>query len=147
MLPEEYEFVNWVKQRRIEFVIIKDVENSQVRQMLSKLFSTYYYPKLISGFMTKSAIKQMDTVIDNSFALLFGRGRLSIQLDLATVLSLQKKIIQKCNFAGKHIIVSTQMLDSMIVNQQPTSAEVADITNAVLDGASSIMLLQETSQS
>ena len=47
MLPEEYDFVNWVKNRRIEFVIIKDIENSQVRQMLSKLFSIYYYPKLI----------------------------------------------------------------------------------------------------
>ena len=57
---------------------------------------------------------------------------------------MQKEIAKSCNAKHKRFMVVTQMLSSMEHSKVPTRAEVSDIYNAVIDGASSVMVTGET---
>ncbi len=74
------------------------------------------------------------------------RGDLGSNLCLYDLPRAQKKIAAVCRAAGKDFLVVTHLLQSMIHSPVPTRAEVTDIYNACLDGASCLMLTGETAQ-
>lgn len=61
------------------------------------------------------------------------------------VIYVQKYITQRCNLYGKPVLLTTQLLESMVNSTKPTRAEVVDITNAVTQGIDGLVLLPETS--
>ena len=76
--------------------------------------------------------------------IIIARGDLGNAMPLWELPRVQKSVANICRKSNKPFMVVTQMLDSMEHRQVPTRAEVSDIYNAVLDGASSVMLTGET---
>lgn len=76
--------------------------------------------------------------------IVIARGDLGSAYGLYYLPALQKDIAKLCRGSGTPFMVVTQLLWSMQKNVVPTRAEVSDIFNAVLDGASALMLTNET---
>ena len=118
-----------------------DIEN--LRQMLVSLDSD---AQIIAKIETKAAIedKSLEEIVRASDGIMVARGDLAVEAGAEVVPVVQRKIIALCRKYGKLSIVATQMMASMVDNPEPTRAEVSDVASAVIQGADTVMLSDET---
>ncbi len=129
----------------VDYVAVSFVKSAQdilaVKKQINQLQSS---AKVVAKIETREAIDNLESIIEAADLVMVARGDLGIEMGIAKVPFLQKKIIQVAKSLGKKVIVATQMMSSMMTNPTPTRAEVSDIANAVYDGADMIMFSEET---
>ncbi len=79
-----------------------------------------------------------------SSGIMVARGDLGIELPIAKVPVVQKRLLKLAGHHSKPSVTATQMLASMTATPRPTRAEVTDVANAIYDGTDAVMLSEET---
>ena len=118
---------------------------SHVGQLRSAIEDRDSNAQIVSKLEDQEAIRNLDSIIIASDAIMVARGDLGIEVHIEELPILQRRIIKQCHTLGRRVIVATHMLESMISNPTPTRAEVTDISNAVYEQADALMLSGETS--
>jgi pyruvate kinase len=99
---------------------------------------------LIAKIEKPQAVEAAEDIIRAADCVMVARGDLGIELPIAEVPLLQKRLLRIAGLLARPSITATQMLDSMVSSSRPTRAEVADVANAILDGTDAVMLSAET---
>jgi pyruvate kinase len=133
--------------RDIDYVALSFVQSPDditgLRQMLMSLGSS---AQIIAKIETKAAIQDevLEEIVRASDGVMVARGDLAVEAGAEIVPIVQRRIIALCRKYGKLSIVATQMMASMVDAPQPTRAEVSDVATAVIQGADTVMLSDET---
>jgi len=145
LTDKDKEDIDFGIKERVDFIALSFVKTKddiiEIKDILKR--KNYQIP-VVAKIEKKEAIRNLKQIIDISDGIMVARGDLGVEMPLEEVSILQKKIIKECLLKGKFSILATQILDSMVEKSSPTRAEVSDITNAIFDGADSLMLSSET---
>jgi pyruvate kinase len=147
LTPKDMKDIEYGATKDIDYVALSFVQSpddiNNLRQILVGLGSQ---AQIISKIETKAAIKDdvLEKIVKVSDGVMVARGDLAVEAGAEIVPIVQRKIIALCRKHGKLSIVATQMMASMVDAPEPTRAEVSDVAAAVILGADTVMLSDET---
>jgi pyruvate kinase len=137
--------LDWSAWHRVEYIGLSFVRQAEditwLRQELDRRGSR---ARIVAKIEKPQALDNLDAIIAQADVLMVARGDLGVEMDVAKVPAIQKKVIAACHKARVPVITATQMLNSMETSNRPTRAEATDVFNAVLDGTDAVMLSGET---
>ncbi|MBN2024430.1 MAG: pyruvate kinase [Pirellulales bacterium] len=135
----------WAARAGVDFLGLSFVRAAADVLQLKALVEADGAPtQVIAKIEKPEALDDLDAIVQAADGVMVARGDLGVEIDIAQVPIVQKRIIAACHRHAKPVIVATQMLESMHHARIPTRAEATDVANAILDGADACMLSGET---
>jgi pyruvate kinase len=142
----DLDWVSFAVERGLDLIAVSFVSSAAdlipVAERLAELGSDI---PLIAKIERGQATHDIEAILARATGgIMVARGDLGIEVPLAEVPVMQKRMIRAAGLASKGAVTATQMLASMVTARRPTRAEVADVANAIFDGTDAIMLSEET---
>ncbi len=137
--------LDWAAEAKVGYVGLSFVRSADdVIQLRRELALRGSKAQIVAKIEKPEAVAAIDAIVAQADVVMVARGDLGVEMDVAEVPAIQKRVIAACNRARVPVITATQMLNSMETSPRPTRAEATDVFNAVLDGTDAVMLSGET---
>ncbi len=138
---KDYLAIELAKKYKIKHFTLSFTESKKDVELFRRI-----YPGAIaySKIESKRGLENFLEITKISDGILIDRGDLSNQIPLEKIPLIQKFILKNVRSLGKEAFVATNTLEQMSFSLKPNRAEVNDIINTVLDGATGIALTKET---
>eukprot|EP00002_Diphylleia_rotans_P038513 TRINITY_DN8784_c0_g1_i5.p1 TRINITY_DN8784_c0_g1~~TRINITY_DN8784_c0_g1_i5.p1 ORF type:complete len:374 (+),score=81.68 TRINITY_DN8784_c0_g1_i5:71-1192(+) len=120
-------------QQGVDFLGMSFIQNANAVLQIKTLLEDSRI-QVFSKIESRGGLNNLDEILEHSDGATVARGDLGIEIPLEQIFSVQKLVIKLCNTVGKPVITATQIFHSMLESPVPTSAEVTDCTNAIIDG-------------
>jgi pyruvate kinase len=142
---KDREILAWASGQDIDFIAQSFVQTAADIHAMRRIMRTLgLKAKIIAKFETKSAVENIEEIVDETDAIMIARGDLAVEVPKESVPVIQRKLVGLGIAHAKPTIVATQMMYSMVDEPEPTRAEVSDVATAVFIGADCVMLSDET---
>lgn len=145
---KDKEFIKFATENDVDYLSVSFVGKKEDVEMCREIVANFSQKnkeqKIIAKIERGVALENLEEIIISADGVMVARGDLGDEIPFEQVPFAQKRIVELCQKNNKPVIVATQMLFSMVENNKPTRAEVTDVSNAVLQGASAVMLSEET---
>ena len=147
LTPKDLKDVEYGLTKDIDYVALSFIQSAEdINNLRQILVAGGSSAQIIAKVETKAAIKDdvLESIVMASDGVMVARGDLAVEAGAEIVPIIQRRLIALCRKHGKLSIVATQMMASMVDSPEPTRAEVSDVANAVIQGADTVMLSDET---
>ena len=142
---KDREDIHFCMEHGVDYIAQSFVRNKQdILDLRAHLRQHTHRCEVVAKIENREGIRNIDSILAVSDGIMIARGDMGISIPIYQVPFVQKRIIKKCNKAGKFAITATQMMESMTEHPIPTRAEVSDVANAILDGTDYVMLSAES---
>ena len=137
--------VDFACENDVDFVACPFVGNLEETTKVKELIKSHGKNiGIIVKIDCKDGYDNLDEILEIADAIMINRDELGVDIPYEGLPGIQKDIVRRANEAAKVVILTTQMLYSMVYNPRPTRAEVSDVANAIFDGVDAVMLIEET---
>lgn len=132
-------------EQQVDFIALSFVREAQdIRELKALMGDKAGKIKIIAKIEDQSGVQNLDEILEEADGIMVARGDLGVEINVAELPNVQRRIAQLCAEQGKRVIVATHLLESMIENPIPTRAEVTDVANAIYEEVDAVMLSGET---
>jgi pyruvate kinase len=149
---KDREDLSLARELQVEFVTVSCVRNvqdlSEIKELLyptlSARESSTRSPRLLSKIENKSGLESFEAILSQSDGIIIDRGYLGVEIDLASISTVQKLLVERCTLQGKPVLIANHILESMRDQPRPSRSEASDISSAVFLGGDGYILSSET---
>lgn len=134
--------ISILKKNKLKHIALSFVNNEKEVIEVRKILGPRTF--IISKIETKNAIKNIKKISKYSNALLIDRGDLSREIPIESIPLAQEKILFFSRKNKVSTYIATNLLETMISENQPTRAESHDIYSSLKQGTKGLVLAAET---